>query len=115
MTTLFTMALVQTDSFLGRYRPLLELGRGGMARVYLAESLGSGSLRKLVVLKVLNQELAADPEMRHAFVREAEISARLNHPNIVNVHEVFEQGATAVMVMQHLEGLTLSEIMSRLK
>jgi eukaryotic-like serine/threonine-protein kinase len=86
-----------------------------MARVYLAESLGSGLLRKLVVLKVLNQELASDPEMRQSFLREAEISARLNHPNIVNVHEVFEHGTTAVMVMQHLEGMSLSEILSRLK
>lgn len=109
------MSAVQTESFVGRYRPLLELGRGGMARVYLAESLGSGLLRKLVVLKVLNQELASDPEMRQAFVREAEISARLNHPNIVNVHEVFEQGHTAVMVMQYLEGMALSEILSRLQ
>lgn len=84
-----------------------------MARVYLAESVASG-LNKLVVLKVLNQELASDPEMRDAFIREAEISARLNHSNIVNVYEVFEQGSTAVMVMQHLDGMALSEITSRL-
>ena len=108
------MSAVHTDFFTSRYRPLLELGRGGMARVYLAESIGSGLLRKLVVLKVLNQDLASDPEMRKAFVREAEISAQLNHPNIVNVHEVFEQGQTAVMVMQHLDGMALSEILSRL-
>ncbi len=106
-------AAAQHDSFVPRYRPLLELGRGGMARVYLAESMASG-LRKLVVLKVLNQELASDPEMRDAFIREAEISARLNHPGIVNVYEVFEQGSTAVMVMQHLDGMALSEITSRL-
>jgi serine/threonine protein kinase len=97
-----------------RYRPLMELGRGGMARVYLAESLASGLLHKLVVLKVLNQELAADPEMRSGFTREAEISARLNHPNIVNVYEVFEQGNTPVMVMQYVDGMALSEIVSRL-
>jgi serine/threonine protein kinase len=109
------MAVLSTDSVAGRYRPLLELGRGGMARVYLAESLSSGLLRKLVVVKVLNQELAADPEMRRSFIREAEISSRLNHPNIGNVTEVFEQGTTAMMVMQYLEGLTLSEIASRLK
>jgi len=113
MTQVIMQAATQRDSFVPRYRPLLELGRGGMARVYLAESMASG-LRKLVVLKVLNQELASDPEMRDAFIREAEISARLNHPGIVNVYEVFEQGSTAVMVMQHLEGMALSEITSRL-
>lgn len=99
--------------FIGRYRLLLELGRGGMARVYLGESLDS--LRKLVVLKVLNQELAIDADMRQAFTKEARLSARLNHPKIVNVHEVFEQGTTAVMVMEYLEGMSLSEINSRLK
>ena len=92
-------AAVQRDSFVARYRPLLELGRGGMARVYLAESVASGLLRKLVVLKVLNQDLASNPEMREAFMREAEINARLNHPNIVNVYEVFAHGDTPVMVM----------------
>jgi serine/threonine-protein kinase len=86
-----------------------------MARVYLAESVASGLLRKLVVLKVLNHDLALNPEMREAFIREAEINARLNHPNIVNVYEVFEQGHTPVMVMQHLDGLALSEVTSRLE
>ena len=42
-----TTAVAHRDSFVPRYRPLLELGRGGMARVYLAESMASG-LRKLV-------------------------------------------------------------------
>jgi serine/threonine protein kinase len=108
-------AATQPDTFVARYRPLLELGRGGMARVYLAESLASGLLRKLVVLKVLNQDLAANPDMREAFIREAELNARLNHPNIVNVYEVFEQGNTPVMVMQHLDGMALSEVTSRLE
>lgn len=92
-----------------RYRPLLELGRGGMAKVYLAESLASG-IRKLVVLKVLNRELADDKEMRVAFRREAELSARMNHPNVVQVYEVVEYGGTPVMVMEYLDGVALSRI-----
>src|SRR5688572_11775910 len=100
-----TMAVPQRDSFIPSYRPLMELGRGGMARVYLAESLSAGQFRKLVVLKVLNQDLAADPDMRRGFMREAEISARLNHPNIVNVFEVFDHGSAPVIVMQHLDGM----------
>lgn len=115
MTLSKMMAAVHTDSFVSRYRPLLELGRGGMARVYLAESLAPGMLRKLVVLKVLNQDLASDADMRQSFIREATISARLDHPSIVNVYEVFEQGHTPVMVMQHLDGMALSEVLSRLK
>lgn len=92
-----------------RYRPLLELGRGGTARVYLAESLTSG-LKKLVVLKTLEPELSMDTEMRSLFRREAEVCARLNHPNIVQVHEVVEQVTGPVIVMEYLEGVALSQI-----
>ena len=78
-----------------------------MAKVYLAESLASG-LKKLVVLKVLNQNLAADAGMRSAFLREAELSARMNHPNVVQVLEVVEHAISPVMVMEYLDGMSLS-------
>lgn len=92
------------------YRPLIELGRGGMARVYLAESLASG-IRKLVVLKILNRNLADDKDMRAAFRQEAELSARMNHPNVVQVYEVVEYGGTPVIVMEYLEGISLSRVL----
>ena len=92
------------------FRQLFELGRGGMARVYLAESLSSG-IRKLVVLKVLNSELSANPEMRSAFRREAELSAQMNHPNVVQVLEVFESASTPVIVMEYLEGVSLGSLL----
>jgi serine/threonine-protein kinase len=91
------------------YRPLLELGRGGMARVFLAESLASG-IRKLVVLKILNRELASEPEIRAAFRREAELSAQMNHPNVVQVLEVVEHAGTPVIVMEYLDGIALSAV-----
>lgn len=94
-----------------RYRPLLELGRGGTARVYLAESLTSG-LRKLVVLKTLTPELAVEPEMRELFRREAEVCARLNHPNIVQIHEIVEQASGPVIVMEYVEGVSLAQVVS---
>jgi eukaryotic-like serine/threonine-protein kinase len=94
------------------YRPLLELGRGGMAKVYLAEKTTRG-LRKLVVLKVLEPSLASDQEMRTAFRREAELCARLNHPNIVQVFEVLDDIAAPMMVMEYVEGVSLSQILSR--
>jgi len=93
----------------GRYRPLVELGRGGMARIFLAESLTSG-LGRLVVLKVLDPEYANDPEMLQSFRREAELGARLNHPNIVQVFEVFDRSSGPVMVMEYLEGLSVAEV-----
>lgn len=94
------------------YRPLLELGRGGTARIYLAESLASG-INKLVVLKVLNPELRADSEMRAAFRQEAELSARMNHPNIAQVLEIVECRDTPVIVMEYLDGTSLSILRRR--
>lgn len=92
------------------YRPLIELGQGGMARVYLAESLASG-VRKLVVLKILNRELARDASMRTAFRREAELSAQLNHPNVVQVFEVVEHSGAPVIVMEYLDGVSLALVL----
>jgi len=94
------------------YRQLFELGRGGMARVYLAESLASG-VRKLVVLKILNAELSLDVEMRALFRREAEISAQMNHPNVVQVMEVVEYAESPVIVMEYLNGTSLSGLVKQ--
>src|SRR4051812_11666369 len=94
------------------YRQLFELGRGGMAKVYLAESLASG-IRKLVVLKVLNPELSANAEMRALFRREAELAAQMNHPNVVQVMEVVEYRESPFIVMEYLDGAPLSTIVKR--
>ena len=94
------------------YRQLFELGRGGMAKVYLAESLASG-IRKLVVLKVLNPELSANAEMRALFRREAELAAQMNHPNVVQVMEVVEYRESPFIVMEYLDGAPLSTIIRR--
>jgi serine/threonine protein kinase len=94
------------------YRPLFELGRGGMARVYLAQRTTHG-LRRLVVLKVLDPTLATSPDMRSAFRREAVLCARLNHPNIVQVFEVHEDSASPMIVMEYVEGITLSQILNK--
>jgi serine/threonine-protein kinase len=95
-----------------RYRPLIELGRGGTARVYLADSLTSG-IKKLVVLKTLEPELSMNIEMRDLFLREAHVCARLNHPNIVQVNEVLEIPTGPVIVMEYLEGVVLSQVISQ--
>ncbi len=94
-----------------RYRPLLELGRGGTSRAYLAESLTAG-VQKLVVLKLLNPELCANREARSSFQREAALSAHLNHPNTVYVFEVGEHEGTPAMVMEYLEGVALTRVLS---
>jgi serine/threonine-protein kinase len=101
------------DELAERYRVLAELGRGGTANVYLAVSRGPGGFNKLLVLKVPREDIAEDPDACDAFLREARVAARLNHPNIVQTFEVTEHGGLPLIVMEHLRGHTLSAVLSR--
>lgn len=99
----------------GKYRALLELGQGGTAVVYLAVAQGPVGFNKLVVLKALKRSLGGDAEFRRMFLNEARLSARLNHPNIVQVNEIVEQDGLPVIVMEYLEGKPLSEVRARVR
>ncbi|MFC1642574.1 protein kinase [Myxococcota bacterium] len=92
-----------------RYRPILALGQGGMADVHLAVGRGPGGFNKLVVLKRLRKEWTTDAEIRNMFLAEARLSARLNHPNVVQVYEVADS-VTPCIVMEYLEGQAMSII-----
>jgi eukaryotic-like serine/threonine-protein kinase len=94
----------------GRYTIERELGRGGMGTVYLARDL---SLDRYVAIKVLPPDLAFNPVLRERFVREAKLAASLSHPNIVHVHAVEEQGDLLLIVMQYVDGETLSQRIAR--
>ncbi len=98
-------------SELGRYTPLLSLGSGGMADVLLALAQGPGDFDKLVVIKRLKPELAANPGFRAMFLSEGRLAARLNHPNVVATYEVGEFEGQNFIVMEYLEGLPLNRIM----
>jgi serine/threonine protein kinase len=93
----------------GRYRVERELGRGGMAMVYLAEDLKH---RRRVALKVLQPELAAalGPER---FVREIEIAARLDHPHIIPVYDSGAADGELYYVMPYVEGESLRQRLQR--
>lgn len=97
----------------GKYRILSELGRGGMATVYLAVTSGPGGVNKLVVLKALLPELAVEPGALTMFLDEARLAAQLNHANIVQTYEVGTEGDRHVIVMEYLEGQALSSILRR--
>jgi serine/threonine protein kinase len=105
---------VASSKSFGKYRPIAELGRGGMAVVYLAASQGLRGFSKLVVVKQLKTELAQDPEFSSMFVDEARIAARLNHHNVVQTYEVEEQQGRFFIVMEYLEGQPLSQARTRL-
>jgi serine/threonine-protein kinase len=97
----------------GRYRILSELGRGGMSNVYLAVAHGPGGVNKLVVLKALLPDLSAEPYALSMFLDEARLAAQLNHPNVVQTYEVGTEGDRHVIVMEYLEGQSLSIVIKR--
>ena len=88
-----------------RYRVGRELGRGGMARVYLARDEKHG---RDVAIKVIRPELSAS--LGHdRFLREIEIAARLRHPNIVPLYDSGEVAGSLYFVMPYEEGPSLRE------
>ena len=92
----------------GRYRLERRLAQGGMAEVWLATDL---SLDRRVALKWLKPSLAADPVVAERFRREAVAVARLTHPNIVAVHDVFAEGGRQAVVMQLVDGKSLRQLL----
>ena len=97
----------------GRYRILSELGRGGMSNVYLAVARGPGGVNKLVVLKALLPDLSTEPYALAMFLDEARLAAQLNHPNVVQTYEVGTESDRHVIVMEYLEGQSLSATVRR--
>jgi len=89
-----------------QYQVVRELGRGGMGIVFLARDI---ALHRLVAIKVLREEFAASEEHRERFRREARMTARLSHPNIVPVHTFGEAGQFVYIVMKYVHGESLGE------
>lgn len=90
----------------GRYEIESELGRGGMAAVYLAHDPRFG---RKVALKVMSRALQDDPTFRGRFEREARIIATLEHPAIVPVYDYGEEHAQPYLVMRYMPGGTLAD------
>ncbi len=97
---------------LGDFRILGEIGRGGMGIVYEAyqESLG-----RHVAVKVLPRQALLDPRQLERFQREAQTAARLHHSNIVPLFGVGEQDGFHYIVMQLIRGVSLDEILVKLR
>ncbi len=96
-----------------RYALRALLGSGGSAVVHAADDLRLG---RRVALKTLRRELASDPAVVTAFLREARVAAALNHPGIVAVHDVHEHPradpkAPPWMVLEYVDGRTLRDIL----
>ncbi len=94
----------------GKYRVLRLLGRGGMGAVLEAEH---EITKKRVAIKWLHPEIATDADAQTRFVREAQASSRVRHPNIVDVYDVVGEGGALFLVMELLEGETLTALLRR--
>jgi len=90
------------------YDVLRPIGRGGMGAIFLAKE---PALKRLVAVKVLAPQLAADPNARARFEREARAAAAISHPNVVRVFAVGETKRTKLpyIIMQHVDGPNLEE------
>ena len=89
-----------------QYQVVRELGRGGMGIVFLARDI---ALHRLVAIKVLREEFAASDEHRERFRREARMTARLSHANIVPVHTFGEVEQFVYIVMKYVHGESLGD------
>jgi len=95
---------------IGHYQILSRLGEGGMGIVYKARDT---HLDRFVAIKVLPPELVADPDRKRRFVQEAKAASALNHPNIITIHDITNENGTDFIVMEYVDGKTLSQAIPR--
>jgi eukaryotic-like serine/threonine-protein kinase len=101
---------VQTRTLNDRYRLDEVVGEGGMAVVYRGYDL---VLNRDVAVKLLRDQYGSDDNFLARFDREAQSAARLSHPNIVNVYDVGEDQGVRYIVMEHVEGPNLKDLIRR--
>jgi len=101
---------LEAGTRLGRYEILGPLGAGGMGEVYRAKDT---QLDRTVAIKVLPAHLSSSPDFKQRFEREAKVVSSLSHPHICTLHDVGHHEGTDFLVMEHLEGETLAERLSR--
>ena len=97
-----------TEATQGEYEIERELGRGGMAAVYLARDI---ALNRKVAIKTMLPELISRPGMVQRFKREAQMAAGLSHPHIVQIHGVRETPRLVYFVMKCIEGRSIDSIL----
>jgi serine/threonine-protein kinase len=97
----------------GRYTVLSHLASGGMAELYIARQHSVGGFEKQVVLKILQPRYAKNPRVVTMFLDEARLAAKLNHPAIVHVYDVADEGGLKYIAMEYIHGETIADIVKR--
>src|SRR5579859_5601534 len=97
------------ERLIGKYRVKSELGRGGMGTVYLAEHPALG---REVAIKELIVNASADPSALTRFLQEAQVMARSNHPNLVQVHDLEQVGNARYIILEFVRGRSLRDLLA---
>ena len=95
---------------LGKYQIVERIGRGGMGAVYKAND---PLLKRVVALKVISENVEENDELRARFFREAKACAQLSHPNIITIYDLGEDAGRLFIVMEHLEGEDLRQVIGQ--
>jgi serine/threonine protein kinase len=101
--------VVSEESINKKYEFIREIGQGGMGIVYEAKDR---KLNRKVAIKKLKEELSINPREKKRFIEEAQNVAILNHPNIISIYEIVEEGKDVYIVFEFIDGKTVNEILS---
>jgi len=97
----------------GRYTLFDKIGRGGMADIFLARVQTDLGVGRLVVVKQILPHLAESREFSDLLITEAKLAARLDHANVVQVHDLGRSDGFLFIAMQYVEGFDLTELLRR--
>lgn len=103
--------ILRDGEWIGDYRVVKNISRGGMGEVYLALYRGFSGFEKEVVLKTLPEEMTREPEFLKILMREANLASLLIHPNIVQIFGFLEEKGRYFIVMEYVQGCDLRSIM----
>ncbi len=105
------MNATRTTEKPARYELLERIAVGGMAELYRARMTGEQGFEKIVAIKKILPHLAGEEELVKAFIEEAKLAARLQHPNIIQVFDFGRIGGTYFIAMEYLDGRDLGRLM----
>jgi len=100
---------LEAGARINQYKIIKRLGGGGMGEVYLAEDT---KLRRKVALKLLSPDITKNEDWVLRFEQEARAASSLNHPNIITIYEIGQDGASHYIATEYIEGETLRERMA---
>ena len=103
-------AAESTERSIGRYAICGEIAAGGMATVHVGRLLGSVGFSRIVAIKALHPQFAKDPDFLSMFLDEARLAGRIRHPNVVSVLDVVSRNGQIYLIMDYVQGESLSRL-----